>query len=85
MHYAINVRMTSTNFPNFSFEPEAERTCDQLASLAIQSDPDNLEALECLASVRMSQSKPDEARSALECAWDLIKNLEPGLCLQLAG
>jgi len=59
------------------FEPEAERTCDQLASLAIQSDPDNLEALECLASVRMSQSKPDEARSALERAWDLIKNLEP--------
>ncbi|KAF8340566.1 TPR-like protein [Cantharellus anzutake] len=59
------------------FEPEAEQTCDNLVSLAIQSDPDNLEALECLASVRMSQNKPDDARSALERAWVLIKDLDP--------
>ena len=48
-------------------------------TLAINSDPDNVEALECLASVRMSQSKPDEARQALEKAWNALKGLEPGI------
>ena len=77
--------MAFSHFPNLSFEPEAEQTCDQLASLAVQSDPDNLEALECLASVRMSQNKPEEARSALERAWNLLKDLEPGLYFPASG
>lgn len=59
-------------------EPEAEATCDNLASLAIQSDPENVEALDCLASVRLSQSRPDEAKQTVEKAWGILKTLDPG-------
>ncbi|KAF9514937.1 hypothetical protein BS47DRAFT_1376401 [Hydnum rufescens UP504] len=59
------------------YEPDAEQTCDALVTLAINSDPGNVEALECLGSVRMSQSRPDEARQALEKAWKVLKELEP--------
>ncbi len=44
--------------------------------LALRTDPDNSEALQCLASVRMSQQRPDEAKQILEQAWTKWKNLE---------
>ena len=48
-----------------SVDPTASSTCDSLLSLALQIDPQNLEALQTLASVRLSQEKPEEALIAL--------------------
>jgi cytochrome c-type biogenesis protein CcmH/NrfG len=59
-------------------EPEAEQTCENLASLAIQSDPENIEALDCLASVRLSQNRTAEAKEAVEKACRLLKDIESG-------
>ncbi|KAF8135097.1 hypothetical protein EV363DRAFT_1213131 [Boletus edulis] len=46
-------------------DPAASTTCDALLSHALQIDPQHLEALQTLASVRLSQEKPDEALLAL--------------------
>lgn len=48
-----------------SVDSAASNTCDSLLSHALQIDPQNLEALQMLASVRISQEKPDEALLAL--------------------
>jgi tetratricopeptide (TPR) repeat protein len=48
-----------------SFDPTASSTCDSLLANALQIDPHNLEALQCLASVRLSQEKTEEALAAL--------------------
>lgn len=61
-----------------SFEPEAEKTCEDLLNLALQTDPNNAEALQALASVRMSQQRPDDARQCLEQAWSAWKDLDTG-------
>lgn len=62
-----------------SFDPAAEKTCEDLLELALQTDPDNVEALQSLASVRMSQQRPDDAKSLLEKSWNSWKNLENGM------
>jgi tetratricopeptide (TPR) repeat protein len=46
-------------------DPAASSTCDALLSHALQIDPYNLETLQTLASVRLSQEKSDEALRAL--------------------
>ncbi|KAF5359557.1 hypothetical protein D9756_003465 [Leucocoprinus leucothites] len=58
------------------FEPEAEKTCEELLDLALRTDPNNSEALQSLASVRMSQQRPDEAKQMLEQVWAKWKDLE---------
>lgn len=47
------------------FDPAASPTCDALLSRALEIDPQNLETLQTLASVRLSQEKPEEALHAL--------------------
>lgn len=47
------------------FDPAASSTCDTLLSRALEVDPQNLETLQTLASVRLSQEKPEEALQAL--------------------
>ncbi|THH33213.1 hypothetical protein EUX98_g977 [Antrodiella citrinella] len=59
------------------FDPAAEKNCEDLLNLALQTDPGNTEALQALASVRLSQQRPDEAKQCLEQAWSLWKDLEP--------
>ena len=61
-----------------SFEPNAEKTCEDLLSLALQTDPGNSEALQASASVRMSQQRPDDAKECLEKAWSVWKDLDLG-------
>jgi len=64
-------------------EPEAEKTCDHLASLALSSDPDNIEALDCLASVRLSQSRNNEAKQIVEKGIEVFGTLSPGSSIHL--
>lgn len=59
-------------------EPEAEEQCDKLISLAISTDPENVEALDSLASVRLSQSRNEEAEQIVHKAWTITSALEPG-------
>ena len=59
-------------------EPEAEQNCDELLALALQNDPTNAEALQCLASVRMSQQREAEAKDLVLQTWGLWKDLPPG-------
>lgn len=56
---------TFDGFWTKSFDPAASSTCDSLLANALQIDPHNLEALQCLASVRLSQEKTEEALAAL--------------------
>ncbi|KIK63093.1 hypothetical protein GYMLUDRAFT_41404 [Collybiopsis luxurians FD-317 M1] len=58
------------------FAPEAEKTCEDLLGTALKVDPDNSEALQSLASVRMSQQRPDDAKVCLEKAWTAWKDLD---------
>ncbi|KAJ7274372.1 hypothetical protein B0H12DRAFT_1088361, partial [Mycena haematopus] len=58
------------------FDPAAEKTCEDLLASALQTDPGNSEALQALASVRMSQQRPDEAKQCLEQAWSVWKDLD---------
>lgn len=53
--------------------------CDSLAMLALQTDPTSCEALQTLASVRMSQKRPEEAQQCAERAWERWKDLDPGI------
>jgi hypothetical protein len=62
-----------------SFAPEAESTCEELLKFALQADPGNSEALQSLASVRLSQQRPDEAKQCLEQAWSAWKDLDLGM------
>lgn len=59
------------------FEPEAESTCENLISLALDTDPGNVEALQALASVRLSQQRPADAKECLGKAWNNWKDLDP--------
>ncbi|KAI0078836.1 TPR-like protein [Panus rudis PR-1116 ss-1] len=58
------------------FDPAAEKHCEELLNLALQVDPGNSEALQTLASVRLSQQRPDDAKECLEQAWSAWKDLE---------
>jgi Tfp pilus assembly protein PilF len=62
-----------------SFDPAAESNCEGLLKSALQVDPENTEALQTLASVRMSQQRPDEAKEILEKAWVSWKDLDAGV------
>lgn len=61
-----------------SFEPEAEKTCEDLLNAALQADPGNPEALQTLASVRLSQQRPEDAKECLEKSWTGWKDLDLG-------
>ena len=62
--------------PHHSFDLNAEKKCEELLNLALQADPGNPEALQSLASVRMSQSRPDEAKEHLSLAWSAWKDID---------
>ena len=46
--------------------------------MALQTSPGHPEALQALASVRMSQQRPEEAKQCLEQAWTAWKDLDLG-------
>jgi len=56
---------------------EAESQCDKAMAEALQIAPENVEVLQTLASVRISQLRKDEARKHLAKSLSLWKDLEP--------
>ncbi|KAF2145818.1 uncharacterized protein K452DRAFT_295381 [Aplosporella prunicola CBS 121167] len=62
---------------DLSWEEDAEQRCEALITEALLIAPNVPESLQTLASVRISQLKHDEARTALKMSMDLWKDLEP--------
>ncbi|KAK9468801.1 hypothetical protein V1512DRAFT_64968 [Lipomyces arxii] len=52
-------------------EDEAERMCDALIAEAMMVDSDSPENNAALASIRISQQRPDDAADAVRRAWEL--------------
>lgn len=63
----------------YSLEPDAEEKCERYVTEALFVVPDSAEALQTLASIRISQNRIDDAKAALERSVGLWKNLGPGL------
>ncbi|KAF7327853.1 UPF0661 TPR repeat-containing protein C16D10.01c [Mycena kentingensis (nom. inval.)] len=57
-------------------KPEAPEMCESLLQNALQVYPGNSEALQTLASVRISQERPEEAKQCLEQAWLVWRDLD---------
>jgi len=62
---------------DLSWEDDAEDRCEQLVTEACMLAPESPEPLQTLASVRLSQDKVEDARSALTGSLGLWKDLDP--------
>jgi tetratricopeptide (TPR) repeat protein len=60
---------------DLSWEEDAEAICDKLTSEALRIAPNNVETLQTIASVRISQSKLEEARQYLSKSLKLWEHL----------
>jgi tetratricopeptide (TPR) repeat protein len=69
--------MTEVYMTDLSWEDDAEKLCDEYTEEALSVTPNNAETLQTVASVRISQSKPDEARKFLRRSLDIWKDLPP--------
>ncbi|KAH7099739.1 TPR-like protein [Auriculariales sp. MPI-PUGE-AT-0066] len=58
-------------------EESAEANCDALLARATSIDQNNAATLQSLASCRLSQSRPDDARVAVERSWAAWRDLDP--------
>lgn len=57
-------------------EPAAEQNCSDLIARATTLAPLDVEVQLTLASIRMSQSRVDEARQVLEGVYERLKEME---------
>ncbi|CAK7263879.1 hypothetical protein SEPCBS57363_000783 [Sporothrix epigloea] len=62
---------------DLSFEEDCEQQCEALTTEATIIDPLSTEAWQTLASVRISQSRDEEARAALQRSIALWEDLHP--------
>ncbi|KAJ9647739.1 hypothetical protein H2199_001513 [Coniosporium tulheliwenetii] len=62
---------------DLSWEEDAEQRCEALVTEALLVAPESPEPLQTLASVRISQEKPEDARAALARSMELWKDLDP--------
>ncbi|KAI9499268.1 hypothetical protein BDB00DRAFT_796077 [Zychaea mexicana] len=70
--------MTEIYLTDCCFEIEAEQKCEEYLSQAQQADPENCEVYQLLASVRLSQTRNEDARAALQKSMELWINKELG-------
>ncbi|KAG7529392.1 hypothetical protein FFLO_05707 [Filobasidium floriforme] len=59
------VAMIEIWMSDLCFEPQASSECDTLIARALSIDPNDIDALLTLSSIRMSQSKADEAKQVI--------------------
>lgn len=67
----IEVYMT-----DLCYEPEAESECMKLIEQALTVDPNSVEALQVMASIKISQQFPDEALEFLKKSYEQWKDFE---------
>ncbi|RVD84344.1 uncharacterized protein DFL_006096 [Arthrobotrys flagrans] len=70
--------MAEIYMTDLCMKPDAESRCETYITEALLVSPSSPEALSTLASIRISQSKPDDARAALARSLEVWKGLEPG-------
>ncbi|KAM0793160.1 hypothetical protein ACM66B_000634 [Microbotryomycetes sp. NB124-2] len=71
------VGMTELYLTDLCFEPDAEANCEKHLSLAAEIDSTDPEVYQTLASVRLSQQRPIEAKDAAIKGWSLWRDLGP--------
>lgn len=69
--------MVEVYMTDLSWEEDAEEKCEALVTEATMVAPEVPEPWQTLANVRLSQSRPDDARAALARSLDLWKDLPP--------
>ncbi|KAI8923712.1 hypothetical protein BC831DRAFT_469659 [Entophlyctis helioformis] len=69
--------MTEIYMTDCCDEPEAESKCEEYMQHALEQNPSNPEVHQTLASVRLSQSRPEDASKSLQTSMDLWYR-EPG-------
>lgn len=67
----------ATRLTTARWEEDAESRCEALITEALQVNPNAPEVLQTFASIRISQLRTDEARSALSRSMELWKELPP--------
>ncbi|CAH2352855.1 assembly chaperone of RPL4 [[Candida] railenensis] len=60
-------------------EPEAESRCDGLITKSLAIDDKNAESWSLLASIRISQQRPEDAKEALAKSWELFNEKKTDL------
>lgn len=60
-----------------SFEDSASANCDSLVTRALSIAPNDTEVLMALASIRMSQSKFDEAKAVVQQLYADMEGRDP--------
>ena len=75
--------VASLYMTDLSDEPGAEQNCEAALKEALQTDSENIDALQTHASLRMVRSKDDEAKASLIKVFNSIQktreNIEQGL------
>ncbi|KAK4699576.1 hypothetical protein P7C70_g6683, partial [Phenoliferia sp. Uapishka_3] len=69
------VGMTELYLTDLCFTDEAEQNCEKHLKLAVEIDPTDPEVYQTLASVRLSQSRPEEAKEAALKGWSLWRSV----------
>ncbi|CAE6366950.1 unnamed protein product [Rhizoctonia solani] len=72
------VAMIEIWMSDLCMEPEAESQCDSLIALAHSTDSGNADVLQAEASIRLSQSRPEDAQRSVLAAWATWRDLPPG-------
>ncbi|KAK6544353.1 hypothetical protein TWF694_001054 [Orbilia ellipsospora] len=70
--------MAELYMTDLCMQPDAESRCETYITEALLVHPSSPEALSTLASFRISQSKPGDARAALSRSLEVWKDLEAG-------
>ncbi|KAJ2718484.1 hypothetical protein GGI07_005738 [Coemansia sp. Benny D115] len=65
------VAMTEIYLTDCCFEQDAEKKCEQFLELGVQADPQCPEVYQTMASVRLSQDRPDDARKCVSQSMSL--------------
>lgn len=80
---ALTSHLNTVKFTQFSLiysdDARAEETCEKLLAHAFETDPDNIEALICQSSLRLSQQRPEDAKQSAMKAWLSWKDADDGM------
>ncbi|KAF8423413.1 TPR domain protein [Tirmania nivea] len=71
--------MAEIYMTDLCMEPNAESSCEAFVTEALLLSPDSSEALQTLASIRISQLRIEDAKAALERSVQLWLHLEHGI------
>lgn len=58
---------------NFSYDEEAESTCEKEVAAALALCPDSLDGLQTLASLRLSQVRKGDAAKIISSVFDRVR------------